>query len=75
MVGDVGDVLFGEAASGRFEGSERVAKYMVKGEGDATKLELGEVSVEGLPCVAECCMNERESKFVVVKLAEDDESF
>ena len=37
--------------------------------------ELGEMSVQGSPCVAQCCASEWGSEFSVVKLAENDKSF
>ena len=46
VVGDVGNVLFGEAAGGPFESIQYVAEDVVEGEGDTAELELGEVSVE-----------------------------
>ena len=46
MVGDVGNVLFGEATGGRFEGLKGIAEHVVEEKGDAAELELGEVPVD-----------------------------
>ena len=73
MVGDVGNVLFGEATGGRFEGLKGIAEHVVEKKGDAAELELGEVPVERLPCVAECGAGECRCEFIVLRLSKDDE--